>query len=325
MIAVVSRVASRFQFAGRWSLAAALALAASSAPVSARPLGPEVLSKLAADTLKAAILKDRKETEDSLRLSQTSYLATTMRKDFGDKATLILGTSNRCDLQFNDAAIADKELRVTVIGDSFRVTTLHNGSAFTYKGQSLKDATLPPTYIGMSRYLLRLSHQRYPAIIVFDPKSPRYALYHGIKYFPVDFKYRFRLPFIPNPKPDTTIILSTRGNQRRAIRAGWFEFKVGGVACKLEANRLLEPGVGETSISLFFRDATTGKQSYDVGRYVEPERQPDGTYIVDFNQCYSPACAYSDHYNCPIPPKENVLKVAIRAGEMDSHYHEKAK
>jgi len=29
----------------------------------------------------------------------------------------------------------------------------------------------------------------------------------------------------------------------------------------------------------------------------------------------------SDHYNCPIPPKANVLPVAIRAGEMDSHYH----
>lgn len=26
-------------------------------------------------------------------------------------------------------------------------------------------------------------------------------------------------------------------------------------------------------------------------------------------------------YNCPVPPKENTLRVAIRAGEMDSHYH----
>lgn len=34
-----------------------------------------------------------------------------------------------------------------------------------------------------------------------------------------------------------------------------------------------------------------------------------------------PACAFSDHYNCPIPPKGNTLPAAIRAGEMDSHYH----
>jgi uncharacterized protein (DUF1684 family) len=36
--------------------------------------------------------------------------------------------------------------------------------------------------------------------------------------------------------------------------------------------------------------------------------------------CYNPACAYSEHYNCPIPPKENHLQVAIAAGEMDAHY-----
>jgi hypothetical protein len=36
---------------------------------------------------------------------------------------------------------------------------------------------------------------------------------------------------------------------------------------------------------------------------------------------YNPACAVSNDYNCPIPPKENVIKVAIRAGEMNTHYH----
>ncbi len=32
-------------------------------------------------------------------------------------------------------------------------------------------------------------------------------------------------------------------------------------------------------------------------------------------------CAFSDHYNCPIPPKGNTLAVAICAGERDPHYH----
>jgi hypothetical protein len=34
----------------------------------------------------------------------------------------------------------------------------------------------------------------------------------------------------------------------------------------------------------------------------------------------NPARAVSEHYNCLIPPKANVLKVPIRAGEMDAHY-----
>jgi uncharacterized protein (DUF1684 family) len=89
---------------------------------------------------------------------------------------------------------------------------------------------------------------------------------------------------------------------------------------RLEAHRLLEPGVDERSVSVFFRDATTGKETYAVGRYVDPERLPNGDWLVDFNNAYNPACATSPYYNCPIPSKANTLKVAIRAGEMDSHY-----
>jgi len=72
---------------------------------------------------------------------------------------------------------------------------------------------------------------------------------------------------------------------------------------------------------VFFRDSTSGHESYALGRYVDVEKRPDHRYVLDFNNCYNPACAVSDQYNCPIPPRENQLAVAIRAGEMDSHYH----
>jgi uncharacterized protein (DUF1684 family) len=37
--------------------------------------------------------------------------------------------------------------------------------------------------------------------------------------------------------------------------------------------------------------------------------------ILDFNLAYSPYCAYSPYYSCPVPPAENTLPVAIAAGE----------
>jgi uncharacterized protein (DUF1684 family) len=38
--------------------------------------------------------------------------------------------------------------------------------------------------------------------------------------------------------------------------------------------------------------------------------------VIDFNKVYNPYCAYvSGIYNCPIPPKENNLTIAIKAGE----------
>src|SRR5437867_256267 len=114
---------------------------------------------------------------------------------------------------------------------------------------------------------------------------------------------------------------ATRDNQRRAVRVGWFDFMVGKTPCRLEATRLLEPGVGESDFGVFFRDATSGKESYGLGRYVDAKPLDSGRYVLDFNSAYNPACAISEHYNCPIPPRANRLKVAIRAGEMDSHYH----
>lgn len=278
------------------------------------------LTAAEADTLMKSYVKDRSDTETWLKSSPTSYLATTQRQDFGDRTSLTVGSAEGNDVRIEDSGVKARHLRVTVVGDSFRVEALDRGATFQVKDSTRIEAMLPPTSIKVARFTLRLSHQRFPAIIVFDPQSPRYQLYKGIRYFPPDLDYHIVAKLTPNPNPDTTIITSTRGNRRRAVRVGWFDFTVKGQPCRLEANRLLEPGVGEKDISLFFTDATTGKESYSVGRYLDPEPRPDGRYVLDFNKCYNPACAYSEHYNCPIPPAENRLKVAIAAGEQDGHY-----
>lgn len=281
---------------------------------------PPGMSAAEADTLLLSYTKDRADTEDWLKTSPTSYLATIQRRDFEGRASLTVGSASGNDVRIDDPGVKPRHLRVTVVGDSFRVETVDPGAHFAVKDVEMTSATLPPSGIKVSRFTLRLSHQRFPGIIVFNPESPRFKLYKGMQFFPPDLSYRIVAALTPNPKPDTTVILSTRGNQRRAVRVGWFEFRVKGTPCRLEAMRLLEPGVGESDFSLFFTDATTGKETYKVGRYLEAIPQPDGRYVLDFNLCYNPACAYSEDYNCPIPPRENRLTVAIRAGEMDAHY-----
>ncbi len=68
-----------------------------------------------------------------------------------------------------------------------------------------------------------------------------------------------------------------------------------------------------------FKDNTSGKETYGGGRYLDVKTTDvkDGMLMLDFNKAYNPYCAYSSGYNCPIPPKENVLDVAIKAGEMN--------
>ena len=288
---------------------------------TAAPAGPFKLSPTAAESVVTAIRKDRDDTRAWLRDSLTSYLATIARVDFGSRTMLTVGRSPDNDVRLEGEGIADHQLQVSVEGDHFDVEALDAPAHFRAGGKELREATLGPSTIRVGRYALRLSHQGFPALIVFDPRSPRFAAYKGLTYYPPDLGLRYVIRLTPDPRPENVVILSTRGNRRHARRVGWFDFRVGRTACRLEVTRLLEPGVGEDDLSVFFRDSTTGNETYAVGRYVDPRRLPDGRYLLDFNLAYNPACAFSDHYNCPIPTRANTLKVAIRAGEMDSHYH----
>ena len=76
-----------------------------------------------------------------------------------------------------------------------------------------------------------------------------------------------------------------------------------------------------TDVAVFFRDATNGKETSGMGRYLSvPRLGGTQNYMLDFNRAENPACVFSDLYNCPLPPKENTLKVPILAGEKDLHY-----
>jgi len=66
-----------------------------------------------------------------------------------------------------------------------------------------------------------------------------------------------------------------------------------------------------------FTDATSGIDSYGAGRYIDCAISDlkGGSLVLDFNKAYNPYCAYAAGYNCPIPPRENNMPVAIQAGE----------
>ena len=66
-----------------------------------------------------------------------------------------------------------------------------------------------------------------------------------------------------------------------------------------------------------FTDASTGDESYGSGRYLDFSTTDikNNTLYLDFNKAYNPSCAYATGFHCPMPPKENLLTVAINAGE----------
>lgn len=268
--------------------------------------------------------REREATVAAFRDGRKSPYAAVARHELVQGKWLSLGAAADADVQLEGLRAHHARLRVD--GDQFELEALDPEATFTAKGvpPAARSARLPPgAKVDVGRYALRLSHQNFPAVLVLDPKSERLQSGPPPRWFPPDPAARVLARLVHDASPREEIVMSTRGNQRRALRLGVLEFTLAGKPLKLTALRLLEPGSGESSVSIFFRDLTTGHDSYPVGRYVDAAPapgQPDA-YWLDFNRAYNPSCAFSPLYNCPIPPRENVLGVEVRAGERDPGGH----
>lgn len=272
---------------------------------------------------------ERAQTLESFRDPQRSPYAAVARADFAGPTPLVVGSREGCDVQLEGAF--PRHARIGVEGLEFVLEALDPGATIRVlvagsqpPGPDVREARVQGgARVSLSRYTLRLSHQNFPGMVVLDPHSPRLAAGPPPRWFAPDPALRVTARLVREASPREEVVLSTRGNKRRALRVGAFELMLEGKPVRLTALRLLEPGVGEAELSVFFRDATTGQESYPVGRYLEPAQLPDrpGEYLLDFNRAYNPSCAFSALYNCPIPPRENVLSVPVRAGEMDPGGH----
>src|SRR4051794_22418299 len=147
------------------------------------------------------------------------------------------------------------------------------------------------------------------------PAADRVA-FTGLPYFEPDQAMVFeRLALEPyaGSEPTSFQIPTTDGQLRPAERAGTFRFEVGGVPNLLTAYTF----EGDRSGALFvpFLDATSGRETYGAGRYLDLEPDEDGSYAIDFNLAYHPSCVYAPQFSCPLTPAENRLPLRIEAGE----------
>jgi uncharacterized protein (DUF1684 family) len=147
------------------------------------------------------------------------------------------------------------------------------------------------------------------------PVAERSA-FTGLPYFEVDELRRFdglTLEPYAGAEPTTFAIPTSDGKLRPAERAGTLRFEVDGVPCALTAYTF--EGGSVESVFVPFLDGTSGTESYGAGRYLDVEREEDGTYVLDFNLAYHPSCVYDPRFSCPLTPAENRLAVRIEAGE----------
>jgi uncharacterized protein (DUF1684 family) len=105
------------------------------------------------------------------------------------------------------------------------------------------------------------------------------------------------------------------GDMRDLDVYGTFVFPVDGEEHRLTAYRPVPVDPGYDELFVPFRDATSGKETYGAGRYLDVFRKDSDDYVLDFNLAYNPSCAYSPRYNCPYPPPQNHLRIPVQAGE----------
>ncbi|MCL6458032.1 MAG: DUF1684 domain-containing protein [Gorillibacterium sp.] len=89
---------------------------------------------------------------------------------------------------------------------------------------------------------------------------------------------------------------------------------------KAGVSYLLRPFDSADSLIVVFGDATNGKESYGMGRMLIVAPDASGYVALDFNRCFLPPCAFSAHFNCPLPPAQNRLPFEVNAGEKQVRY-----
>jgi uncharacterized protein len=172
-------------------------------------------------------------------------------------------------------------------------------------------------------FALEIARHRaeYKADFLTDPRSPLTAADTSfLDFFPPNIAFRVPARFERTPHAAPIELPTYSGQKRDYVQFGLLKFELNGQAQTLNIYqnlRLLKDSTYHDHLFLPFNDLTSGASTYGGGRYLDFKQRDirDGILVLDFNKCYNPWCAFSDGFNCPIPPAANHLEISMEAGE----------
>jgi uncharacterized protein (DUF1684 family) len=151
-------------------------------------------------------------------------------------------------------------------------------------------------------------------VFVHDRDAPLRQEFPGIAWFPINASAIVEAQFEARSPREPSVVQTSRGVTKTLYIAGDARFELEGQPLSLLVFGYAPEPTPNEPLLIPFRDETSGHESYTAGRYLEPTLPVAGQLLLDFNRATNPLCAYSEHYNCPVPPRFNTLPVAIRAG-----------
>ncbi len=149
-----------------------------------------------------------------------------------------------------------------------------------------------------------------------DFSSPLVKTFTGTDRFPTDSNWKFDAVLQEPTTPSTIPITNVLGQTIQMKFLGKLIFTINGQTVSLDAVE------EEAQLFVIFGDLTNKKETYGAGRFLYVSK-PDasGKTIVDFNKAFNPPCAFTPYATCPLPPKQNMLSLAVKAGEKTFNEH----
>jgi uncharacterized protein (DUF1684 family) len=148
-----------------------------------------------------------------------------------------------------------------------------------------------------------------------DPDTATRLEFTGCKWFPAAKRWKVQAKWVPYPAPKTIKILNVLGMTLEEPAPGYAEFTLAGKQLRLE------PIIEDDHLFFILKDSTAGKTTYGAGRYLYAAMPKGGLVELDFNKTENPPCAFTAFATCPLSPKQNILPIAIPAGEMKYGKH----
>lgn len=148
------------------------------------------------------------------------------------------------------------------------------------------------------------------ALRVWDANSEGIQNFGSIDAYPYNPEWVVEAQFEAKPGMTMPFEHSRDEGQTREIEVpGEISFRKDGVDYSLAA---ISSG---RALQIVFSDATSGVDTYSVGRFLFVAPDAAGTVTLDFNRAVLPPCGFSYAFNCPMPPKQNRFAAAVEAGE----------
>lgn len=228
------------------------------------------------------------------------------------------GSGEGNDIRFPDGKSAP---RTGILSRQGYRVFLKNANGVTINGRAFSEGLVfdadstnnPMMAYGDLRWFV-IKRDNKVGIRLRDLKHPALAKFKGIERFPVDTNMRIRARFEPHPVPTSIPITNMLGQTYKQFSPGLVHCRINGKDHTFIA--LEEEGM----LFIVFGDETNGVETYSSGRFLKAVNpQGPGETILDFNKAYNPPCAFTPYATCPLPPKQNQLSFALRAGEKSTH------